>query len=59
MEDIFGFTYPAPIVLKENVWVGAQGTILQGMTIGRNAVVAVGAVVTCGVPARAICHTVG
>ena len=56
-------TYPAPIVLGRNVWVGANATILQGVTIGDNAVVAAGAVVTKdvatntvvgGVPARLI-----
>ena len=56
-------TYPAPIVLGRNVWVGANATILQGVTIGDNAVVAAGAVVTKdvapdtivgGVPARFI-----
>lgn len=39
-------TYPAPIVLGRNVWVGSNATILQGVTIGDNAVVAAGAVVT-------------
>ncbi|WP_418990663.1 DapH/DapD/GlmU-related protein [Alistipes sp.] len=56
-------TYPAPIVLGRNVWVGANATILRGVTIGDNAVVAAGAVVTRdveagtvvgGVPARVI-----
>lgn len=47
-------TYPAPIVLEENVWVVAQATILQGVTIGRNAVVAAGAVVTHDVPAGTV-----
>lgn len=56
-------TYPAPIVLGRNVWVGSNATILQGVTIGDNAVVAAGAVVTKdvvpntvvgGVPARFI-----
>ncbi len=32
--------------LAENVWVGANATILPGVTIGKNAVVAAGAVVT-------------
>ncbi len=54
-------TYPAPIVLGRNVWVGSNATILQGVTIGDNAVVGAGAVVTrdvapgavvAGVPAR-------
>lgn len=38
-------TRPAPIVLGRNVWVGSNATILQGVTIGDNAVVAAGAVV--------------
>ena len=43
-------TYPAPIVLGNNVWVGSNSTILQGVTIGDNAVVAAGAVVNGNVP---------
>lgn len=39
-------TRPAPIVLGKNVWIGSNATILQGVTIGDNAVVAAGAVVT-------------
>ena len=58
-------TYPAPIVLGKNVWVGSNATILQGVPIGDNAVVGAGAVVTKdvpentivgGVPARVIRH---
>ena len=49
-----GTTSPAPIVLRENVWVGSNSTILQGVTIGRNAIVAAGAVVTKDVPDNAI-----
>ena len=47
-------TYPAPIKLGRNVWVGSNSTILSGVTIGDNAVVAAGAVVTKDVPANAI-----
>ncbi len=47
-------TYPAPIVLGKNVWVGSNATILQGVTIGDNAVVAAGAVVTKDVPANCV-----
>lgn len=47
-------TYPAPIVLGKNVWVGSNATILSGVTIGDNAIVAAGAVVTKDVPADAI-----
>ena len=35
-----------PIHLKRNCWIGAGATILPGVTIGKNAVVGAGAVVT-------------
>ncbi|HIX88248.1 MAG TPA: maltose O-acetyltransferase [Candidatus Akkermansia intestinavium] len=52
-EERFSMT-PAPIVLGRNVWVGSNATILQGVTIGDNAVIAAGAVVTRDVPANTI-----
>ena len=45
-----GGMVPAPVRLGKNVWVGAHATILAGVTIGDNAVVAAGAVVTGDVP---------
>ena len=36
------------------MWLGANVTILQGVTIGDNAIIAAGAVVTKDVPANAI-----
>lgn len=45
---------PAPIVLGKKVWVGSSSTILQGVTIGDNAIIAAGSVVTKDVPANAI-----
>lgn len=48
------YTYPAPIVLGKNVWIGSNCTILQGVTIGDNAVVAAGAVVTKDVPSNTV-----
>jgi len=56
---------PSPIIIKQNVWIGAAATILPGVRIGQNAVVAAGAVVTAdvlpntvvaGVPAKVIKH---
>ncbi len=48
------YTYPAPILLGKNVWVGSNATILQGVTIGDNAVIAAGAVVTKDVAANTV-----
>ena len=39
-----------PVVIGDDVWVGANAVILPGVTIGRHAVVAAGAVVTKDVP---------
>ena len=45
---------PAPIVVGCNVWIGSNSTILQGVTIGDNSIIAAGSVVTKDVPANAI-----
>jgi len=44
----------APIIIEDGVWIGARATILKGVTIGKHAVVAAGAVVTKDVPAGAL-----
>ena len=44
----------APIVLCEGAWIGTRSIILGGVTVGRNAVVAAGSVVTKDVPDGAI-----
>lgn len=55
--------HDAPVTIEDDCWIGANVTILKGVTIGRGSVVAAGAVVTksCmpysiigGVPARLI-----
>lgn len=52
--ELRAITSPASIVLGRNVWIGSNATILQGVTIGDNAVVAAGAVVTKDVPANTV-----
>lgn len=42
------------IIIKRNAWIGAGATILPGVTIGENAVVAAGAVVSRDVPADTV-----
>ena len=41
---------PAPIVIGDKVWIGANATVLPGVTIGKGAIVAAGAVVHRDVP---------
>lgn len=44
----------APIDVAENVWIGAGATILPGVSIGRDSVVAAGTVVADDVPAQSL-----
>ena len=43
-----------PIVIGRNAWIGANATILAGVTVGENAIVAAGAVVSKDVPDNTI-----
>ncbi len=56
-------TWCAPIVIKKNAWIGAAVSVMPGVTIGENAIVAANSVVTkdvadntivAGTPARFI-----
>ena len=47
-------TYCAPIVIKKGAWLGAAVSVMPGVTIGENAVVAANAVVTRDVPDNAV-----
>lgn len=44
----------APIILEENVWLGARVIVLSGVTIGADSVVAAGSVVTRDIPPRSV-----
>lgn len=46
--------FPAPIHIGKKVWIGSHATILPGVTIGDNAIVAAGAVVAKDVPANTV-----
>lgn len=44
----------APVIIKDNVWLGDGSKVLKGVTIGENSIVAAGAVVSKDVPANVI-----
>ena len=46
--------FPVPIHIGKNVWIGSHATIFPGVTIGDNAIVAAGAVVSKDVPENAV-----
>ncbi len=43
-----------PVIIGRNVWLGDHATVLKGVTIGDNSIVAAGAVVTKNVPPNVI-----
>ena len=43
-----------PVTIGDNVWLGDHATVLKGVTIGENSVVAARAVVTKDVPANVV-----
>lgn len=43
-----------PVVISNDVWIGTRATILKGVTIGRGAIIAAGAVVTKDIPPYSI-----
>lgn len=49
-----GFSPSEPVIIGNDVWIGARAIILPGVTVGNGAVIGAGAVVTKGVPEYAI-----
>ena len=43
-----------PVVIEDDVWIGANAVVLPGVTIGTHSVIAAGAVVTKDVPPHSI-----
>lgn len=54
VEDKEWDTDGKPIILERKVWLGNRSIVLKGVTIGHDAVVAAGAVVTSDVPPRTV-----
>ena len=48
--------YCIPVISGRNVWVGANVSILPGVTIGDNCVIGAGSVVTHSIPANSVTY---
>jgi acetyltransferase-like isoleucine patch superfamily enzyme len=44
----------APIVLKDNVYIGVRAVIMPGVTIGNNCIIAAGSIVSKDVPDNSV-----
>jgi acetyltransferase-like isoleucine patch superfamily enzyme len=54
---------PRPIVIGDNVWLGANTVVLKGVTIGENSLIGINSVVTKDIPPNVIaagnpCHVI-
>lgn len=54
VEERFDFITHAPIVIEDDVWIGAAATVTPGVTIGRGSVVGAGTVVARDVPPMSV-----
>lgn len=46
--------YNMPVVIEDNVWIGAGAIILPGVRIGENTVIGAGSVVTKDIPSNVV-----
>jgi acetyltransferase-like isoleucine patch superfamily enzyme len=51
---MLGTAICAPVIIDDDVWIGAHCVILPGVHVGQGAVIGAGAVVTRDVPPRSI-----
>ena len=49
-----GYEYGIPVTIGDNVWIGGNVCILPGVTVGNNAVIGAGSVVTKDIPDNAL-----
>ena len=46
----------APIIVEDDVWIGARVMILKGVTVGRNSIIGAGSVVRRDIPPNSIAY---
>ena len=44
----------APIAIARNVWIGANATVMKGVSIGENSVIGLGSVIRKSVPPNVV-----
>jgi acetyltransferase-like isoleucine patch superfamily enzyme len=54
LDERYDFLTHAPILIEDDVWIGAAATVTPGVTIGRGSVIGAGAVVSTDVPPMSV-----
>lgn len=49
-----GITYPKPVHIGNDVWIGSSVTVVPGVSIGNNSIIGAGSVVTRNIPANSV-----
>lgn len=49
-----GYYAEEPVVVEDDVWIGARVILMPGVTVGKGAIIAAGAVVTRDVPSHVV-----
>lgn len=49
-----GSKVTAPVVIERNAWIGANSTVMKGVTVGQDSVVGLGSVIRKSVPAGVV-----
>ena len=47
-------TQPQPVIIRDNVWIGVNSTVLKGVTIGENSIIGANSLVVKDIPANVI-----
>ena len=53
-DNLYTTIQSAPIIIEDDVWIGANTIILKGVTIGARSVIGAGSVVTKNIPSDCI-----
>lgn len=54
LDERYDFLTHAPIVIEDDVWIGAAATVTPGVTVGHGSVIGAGAVVAKDVPPMSV-----
>src|SRR5207342_3503496 len=54
LDERYDFLTHAPIVIEDDVWIGAAATVTPGVTIGRGSIINTGAMIMKNIPPMSV-----